>query len=1236
MVRFERVAAMTRSTALGGLIVMGLPAGLVLALGEGTNRPVAEPSLVLQVGHPSGVNGVFFSPDGRFALTSGVEGPAKLWDFSTGVLIRTFEDPGHFIYAPRVAFSPDSRSVLSYTGRRCRVWDTATGVAKTIPIKEDASVSAAVFSADGRSLLIGLDRGGARLINIETGETSIKLVGWPEVLEVLNSVMNRLRSILGDASILDVLVRRLDERGGRISTIATSADGQTAITGAEDGSIRVWDARLGMQVRSMGGRSKTAISSISTTPDNGRLVAGDAGGSVTLWDLASGRRLRSFVGHSNRVLATAFSRDGRHLWTGSSDGSLRRWDVGTGAQVAVIDFSKSIDRSRGGYVTSVAISPDRRHALTSYYPGSSAQIWELDSGKVTRGLEGAVQEVSAVEYSPDGRRILVRSGDGVRLWDLASGRVTQEYLGNMRYLHPIAFSPGGDQFLCGVSTGVVLVRDSNTGQVRRFLGGGADVAVAVFSPDGQQLLMGSRDGTVRLRDLRKQATRTIVEKNSAEVVALAFSCDGRRLMVGAGRTARVFDASTLQMIFTIEAGSGLVPTFALSPDGRRVATGSDGEREALIWDVETRQILSHLQGHEAGVITARFSQDGRRLLTGSRDATARLWNAETGRPVQTYAGHLGCVLAVALSPDGRSVLTGSEDGTARLWDAETGKETCRLFGLGEGNWAVADPSGRFDSDRLESIRAMNWVFPDDPLRPLPAEIFMRDYYEPRLLARLLDKESLKPVRPLSGLNRVQPVLRIAEGKPGVPQVIVEVSGAESRFGREGRVMRTEAYDVRLFRDGQLVGRWPEPTDGDDALPEPDPTCEADMAVWRAANLARTDGDRAKPGPDGGLRVTFPVRLPGRQGAKVEFTAYAFNEDRVKSAAASAMYEVPRGVPAARPRAYLVAFGAAGFSDPDWDLSFAAADARLAAGELGSALEAAKQYEVVPVVLATDRGAAGAAPRPGESVATAAHLKAVLGRLAGRPVDAAALAAIPGADRLAAATPDDLVILFASSHGYTDRKGAYYLFPSDLGPPRGLGRAVTPELLEACVSSGELSAWLRGVDAGQLAMVVDCCHAAATVESPGFKPGPMGSRGLGQLAYDKAMRVLAASQADDVALEARVKGEGHGLLTYALVKEGLQEGKAAGAGGALTLGGLLKYAEGRVPGLYAEVLKAAEGGKGATAGGSRVLVGSRGSEPEPLVGDGAPEGSSLRKKGAFQTPTLFNYARGRDIILGGKQ
>jgi len=91
---------------------------------------------------------------------------------------------------------------------------------------------------------------------------------------------------------------------------------------------------------------------------------------------------------------------------------------------------------------------------------------------------------------------------------------------------------------------------------------------------------------------------------------------------------------------------------------------------------------------------------------------------------------------------------------------------------------------------------------------------------------------------------------------------------------------------------------------------------------------------------------------------------------------------------------------------------------------------------------------------------------------------------------------------------------------------------------------------------------------------GFKPGPMGDRGLGQLAYDKGMRILAATQADDVALESGSLGQG--LLTYAL-KEGLASGAGAhmladtDGDGAVTMKEWLTYAETRVPGLYQEVL-----------------------------------------------------------------
>src|SRR5260370_968053 len=85
--------------------------------------------------------------------------------------------------------------------------------------------------------------------------------------------------------------------------------------------------------------------------------------------------------------------------------------------------------------------------------------------------------------------------------------------------------------------------------------------------------------------------------------------------------------------------------------------------------------------------------------------------------------------------------------------------------------------------------------------------------------------------------------------------------------------------------------------------------------------------------------------------------------------------------------------------------------------------------------------------------------------------------------------------------------------------------ITEELQKRTLSSDELSGWLREVDAGELVMIVDTCHSEATVAYDGFKPGPMGSRGLGQLAYDKGMRILAASKSGQSAVELGKNSQG---------------------------------------------------------------------------------------------------------------
>ncbi len=53
-------------------------------------------------------------------------------------------------------------------------------------------------------------------------------------------------------------------------------------------------------------------------------------GKPRVWNVADGRLLRELTGHTKRVVAVAFSPDGRTVLTGSYDGTARLWNVDTG------------------------------------------------------------------------------------------------------------------------------------------------------------------------------------------------------------------------------------------------------------------------------------------------------------------------------------------------------------------------------------------------------------------------------------------------------------------------------------------------------------------------------------------------------------------------------------------------------------------------------------------------------------------------------------------------------------------------------------------------------------------------------------------------------------------------------------------------------------------------------------------------------------------------------------------
>ena len=1094
-----------------------------------------------------------------------VLGPAYLWDLATGQQTRNV--PGGLLDMTCAAYSPDGRFVLTGRWEIAQLWDAATGQEVQRFARHSSWVRAVAFSPDGRLVLTGSSDNTARLWDTITGREVQRFLGHSDV----------------------------------VTEVGFSPDGHLVATASYDRSVRVWDPDTGKEVQRFEGLVPVAFSS------DGLLLVTDKAYNPILKDPATGKEVRRLVGHRVSIDSAAFSSDRRWLLTGGSDYIVRLWDLATGNEVRQFEGHKST-------VHAIAFSADGHWALTGSGDvmqdvDMTVRLWDVATGKEIRRFGDSKLPAFSVGFSPDGQSVFaytfkVYGGDEtgllgrgiVQLWDATTGEQRRR-VGELSPRGRAAFSPDGNLLLEGRQNASVLLDAATGAELRRFNG-----YPSAISPDNHLVVTGNKhldltlwDATTgqQVRNFHDEGSNKAItrgksrndEDDEAEesMTALVVSSDGRLVATGTSQgVLRLWETATgekKQDFKANEKSPGSVKSIGFSPDGRFMVTTStsDPDTNARLWDVATgkqirRFAMDDDNDERYNVTAVALSLDGRLGLTWGFSSginqmvfeganTPRLWDAtsEKNREIGRLTGHSDDVFAAAFSPDARFVVTGSKDGTTRLWETATGRELCRLISFRDGSWVVVDSQGRFDTNNLEEVSGLHWIFPDDPFKPLPLEIFMREYYEPRLLQRILAGERFRSVRPLASLNKVQPQVKITSIEPQANStdtvaVTVEVAGVSEKSRRKGREMTQESgvYDLRLYRNNQLVNVEPAGSGDYQAFAtmrsRGDP--EEELEIWRRISAVKLDAM-------GRARRRFVVRLQHKAGLRyVQFSAYAFNSDRVKSTTDRKLYLLPRSLASAQGKAYVITVGVARNENSRWSLLYPANDAHLLRDVLTDALGKTGQYrEVVPIVLVSSHEDSEA----DELLPTKANLHTVLDLLAARSVASRRLAGIPAAlrEKLQPVRPDDLVVIAFSGHGNTDAHEAFYLYPYDLGVEE-------PILSQRLIASEELAGWLRTIDAADVVMILDACRSGAA-PGAGFRPGPMGDRGLGQLAYDKGMRILAAAPSDKDTLS--IGRLHHGLLTYALAHDGLQMGLALQKNEPFELGEWLRYGAKRVPELF---------------------------------------------------------------------
>jgi WD40 repeat protein/serine/threonine protein kinase len=330
-------------------------------------------------GHTGVVRGVAFSPDGTRLASAAEDDTVKVWDATTGQEARSFPDDGNRVSS--VAFSPDGQWVATAGVRSLRLRNLTTG-REVLPARKDLRrVHSLMFTPDGRHLVAVNDDGAVSAWELATG-------------------------------------RGTRDFGGTLTDISSAAFSPDSrrLALADAGTVRVWDATRGQELRTFRENSRGPVGALAFAPGGKRLaLVGGDGLAVELWDVDTGQEVLTLRGHTKEVFSLTFSRDGRRLASSGSD-AVKVWDLATGEALLSLRGPTPIGRTVFLECRTAAFSPDGQRLASA--SEEVITIWDLTTGEELLSLHGHARDVKSLMFSPDGHRLLSAGEDGtVKVWD---------------------------------------------------------------------------------------------------------------------------------------------------------------------------------------------------------------------------------------------------------------------------------------------------------------------------------------------------------------------------------------------------------------------------------------------------------------------------------------------------------------------------------------------------------------------------------------------------------------------------------------------------------------------------------------------------------------------------------------------------------------------------------------------------------------------------------------------------
>lgn len=438
------------------------------------------------------------------------------------------------------------------------------------------------------------------------------------------------------------------------------------------------------------GHSKT-INDSAISNDNCFIVTGSTDTTVRVWNLQELKQEAVLTGHMESVKTVAISKDGKIVASGSDDRNVIIWDW-------VERVKLSVFGDHGGSVWYVLFTYDENF-IVSASVDKCVRVWNLRS----KGLEFIIKHnkwLHGIAVTEDNKYVVSWFGIGqVKIWNIKEkiqlyetttplvslDKVIRADQSLKELKHVFDFMVFGEKpngcYWLGTSRNnykisppcsnfMNMIEDLKVLKSTSFSLHKPNFDHITLSRDGNLGVFACQDNTILVWNFPEGVQEAEFSYHTGKITCIASSNNKKFFVTGStDTTVRIWDLFTAQQIAVFKGHKDTIRCIEVDKKHENIVTGAE-DTTIRVWNIKEKRQEAILKGHRKTVTCLKVTNDCNFVVSGSEDWTVRIWNILTKTQESILIGHEYFVHNLILTNDNMFAVTVGGDFTARMWDLE--------------------------------------------------------------------------------------------------------------------------------------------------------------------------------------------------------------------------------------------------------------------------------------------------------------------------------------------------------------------------------------------------------------------------------------------------------------------------------------------------------------------------------------------------------------------------------------